>query len=398
MDPLSLTATLVGLITAAAQGYNVLASFVDRVKSAPNSTRSVLGEVSDICMCLKQLKEFLVDGGEAPRSRPSSVTVEQIVIVLTNLALLISELQGLIEGSGLDQPMGIIDRVKWLSKEGEISKLLVRLQASKASLTLMVTTLTCTSVDEANRSILYLADLVEQVLKENQSLSLRMKSMESILAEFLGMTCKDHSEDGDRNKHVAAGVSQFGFTFEEELEASRVYGRAATRNKRVSITPSTVSMGWSFVSHVTLSEVSNLSLISLPLSAKELRNGHCYSTNTNNTGDMDLSLLYPWYNPPPYKSAFIRSSPTTANGEIVHRYDRFDSTGETLHAKISKKKQKLLPSVAEEQYWQVFKSQMESTYPKAPSYARDPIFASLNEKDKVKEKLNPIYERLSAMD
>ena len=142
MDPLSLTATLVGLITAAAQGYNVLASFVDRVKSAPNSTRSVLGEVSDICMCLKQLKEFLVDGGEAPRSRPSSVTVEQIVIVLTNLALLISELQGLIEGSGLDQPMGIIDRVKWLSKEGEISKLLVRLQASKASLTLMVTTLT----------------------------------------------------------------------------------------------------------------------------------------------------------------------------------------------------------------------------------------------------------------
>ena len=136
-----------------------------------------------------------------------------------------------------------------------------------------------------------------------------MKSMESILAEFLGMTCKDHSEDGDRNKHVAAGVSQFGFTFEEELEASRVYGRAATRNKRVSITPSTVSMGWSFVSHVTLSEVSNLSLISLPLSAKELRNGHCYSTNTNNTGDMDLSLLYPWYNPPPYVCRPVISLP-----------------------------------------------------------------------------------------
>ena len=55
-------------------------------------------------------------------------------------------------------------------------------------------------------------------------------------------------------------------------------------------------------------------------------------------------------------------------GEIVHLYDQFGSAGEALHSRVSKKKEKPLPSVAEEQYWQGFKSQMESTYPNAPSY------------------------------
>lgn len=142
MDPLSLTATLVGLIAAAQQGYSLLTSFVGGVKSAPDSARSTLREVSDIYLCLKQLKDFLMEGRVAPRSQMCSIMVEQVVVVLTNLALLFSELQEVIDDLGSEQPVRIIDRIKWLSKEGDISKLLLRLQASKASLTLMVTTLT----------------------------------------------------------------------------------------------------------------------------------------------------------------------------------------------------------------------------------------------------------------
>ena len=142
MDPLSLTATLVGLIAAAQQGYSLLTSFVDGVKSAPDSARSTLREVSDIYLCLKQLKNFLMEGQVAPRSQTCSIMVEQVVVVLTNLAILFSELQEVIDGLGPEQPIRMIDRIKWLSREGDISKLLLRLQASKASLTLMVTTLT----------------------------------------------------------------------------------------------------------------------------------------------------------------------------------------------------------------------------------------------------------------
>ena len=131
-------------------------------------------------------------------------------------------------------------------------------------------------------------------------MSQRMKSLEATLGAVPRITYEDYSEEIKCNtKHDTVRAPAFGFTFEEELKTSRVYGRAAVKNKRVSVTPSTMSMGWSFLSHVTISEISDLSVISLPLSAGELRNGHHYVSTTTDTTGLDTSLLYPWYNPPP---------------------------------------------------------------------------------------------------
>ena len=142
MDPLSVSASLIGVITAAVQVSGLLKDFIDDVKSAPESARNVLREVVDISISLQQLQEFLLGKQVASRSRTSFIMVEQVVVVLTGCVMIFSELEQVLEVPKADKSMGIRDRLKWVTKEPAVLQVLGRLQASKASLNLMLTTLT----------------------------------------------------------------------------------------------------------------------------------------------------------------------------------------------------------------------------------------------------------------
>ena len=142
MDPLSASASLVGLLTAAAQVTKLLTSLIQDAKEAPDSCRSVLREVTGISICLHQLQGFLIGAQEAPRSRTSLILVEQALVVLSDCVLTFSDLEQNLESLKTENPMGVLDRLKWLNKEPLINKLISRLQASKASLNLILTTLT----------------------------------------------------------------------------------------------------------------------------------------------------------------------------------------------------------------------------------------------------------------
>ena len=142
MDPLSVSASLIGVITAAVQVSGLLKEFIDNVKGAPESARNVLREVLDVSISLQQLQEFLLGKQVASIARTSFIMVEQVVVVLTDCVITFSELEQVLETSKADRPMGIRDRLKWVSKEPAVIQVLGRLQASKASLNLMLTTLT----------------------------------------------------------------------------------------------------------------------------------------------------------------------------------------------------------------------------------------------------------------
>ncbi len=73
-----------------------------------------------------------------------------------------------------------------------------------------------------------------------------------------------------------------GFTFEQDLFASRPYARAINRRPSWSATSSVVpTMGWSYLSGLSLADVSEVSILSLPLSPQEQWNGHRYVTARN---------------------------------------------------------------------------------------------------------------------
>ena len=69
--------------------------------------------------------------------------------------------------------------------------------------------------------------------------------------------------------------SNFNFTFDQDLNNSRAYARARKRSSTWSIASSTVhTMSWSYLSNLSLAEISDLSVIGLPISAQEFWNGH----------------------------------------------------------------------------------------------------------------------------
>ena len=141
MDPLSISASIIGITTAALQVSRVLKTFVEGANGARTSARSVLMEVTGIYVCLHQLQDFLLGKREASRSRRSLVMIEHLIIVFTDCVSIFSELEQTLESLNTDERMGIIDKLKWSMKETAISKLLLRLQSSKASLNFMLTIL-----------------------------------------------------------------------------------------------------------------------------------------------------------------------------------------------------------------------------------------------------------------
>ena len=152
------------------------------------------------------------------------------------------------------------------------------------------------SIDEASTSVKRLTDVVHQVLESNQDMSRRLKSLEnfSSMAEDTSSETVTLVNDSNQSAHKAQEPAR---EFEEDLRSSRVYGRMASKAKRASVASSHLSNGWSFLSTASLSDVSNISVISLPISAKSLWNSHRYS-HVGHIPSIDSALLDPWYNPP----------------------------------------------------------------------------------------------------
>ena len=141
MDPISVSSSVIGILAAAAAITSSVTGFVRSVKDAPKSTQHVLSEVADIRICLVQLQSFLLGMSTAPISRTSLLMVQQILVSLTECVTTFSELEETLDPLIRGQ-QSTLDKLKWVSKEQAISRLLERLRSSKISLGLMLTTLT----------------------------------------------------------------------------------------------------------------------------------------------------------------------------------------------------------------------------------------------------------------
>lgn len=141
MEPLSVTASIVGILYAAAQVAPVLSSFVRNPKGAPKLAQAVLDEVNGLSAVLSQLQTFLLGTASSSRSRASLILVEQVLVTLAECVITFSELEDVLEIARIETDFKLFDRVKWAMKESKVSDIQVRLQSNKTSLTLMLTIL-----------------------------------------------------------------------------------------------------------------------------------------------------------------------------------------------------------------------------------------------------------------
>ena len=149
MDPLSVSAAVVGILGASAASISTLRSIWNTISEAPKFAQDVLSEVTAISGCLGQLQTFLLNIDAVDRSRTALLMVDQVLVSLTECVSVFSELQkllDLVKGDGeINQPkdkMPLASRLKVASREQNIKDVVVRLQASKSTLNLMLTTLT----------------------------------------------------------------------------------------------------------------------------------------------------------------------------------------------------------------------------------------------------------------
>ena len=142
MEPLSIAASVAGLLGATAKVSTTLTTFIRGTVDAPKLANGVLQEVSDISACLGQLQAFLVGTRVGSRSRTALIMVEQVVAILTACVMTFSELEEILESLKDRMPTGVGSRIAWMKKEPALAKLCLRLNSSKQSLNLMLTTLT----------------------------------------------------------------------------------------------------------------------------------------------------------------------------------------------------------------------------------------------------------------
>ena len=178
---------------------------------------------------------------------------------------------------------------------------------------------TSTSTGEAQSSAKQLTTVIQQVLESNLEISQRMASLEMRTlgnSQRPAPTLKAHDidaendtihtiKDADESDEDITGRSrlvetqrttredldqaisntqgsQFSFTFDQDLSNSRPYARAMKRNSEISTISSTIhTMGWSCLSGVSLADISEISVVGLPISPQELWNSYHYLSQNN---------------------------------------------------------------------------------------------------------------------
>jgi hypothetical protein len=151
---------------------------------------------------------------------------------------------------------------------------------------------------EAETAMTLLCDSVEQLLASNQDLSRRLRGMdaESInRTAFIGSSENDASSTGlnqpaitpNEKMNIGTERNQYGFAFEEDLLASRVYKRPLFSNSRESLLTSAArSTASSILSALSISDVSNISILAVPIYAHEISNSRRYTF-----GDLHPKML-----------------------------------------------------------------------------------------------------------
>lgn len=138
MDPLSISASIAGLILAAATVSSSLTTLVKSIKSASKLADCVLLEVAEIRLSLAQLQTYLSKPRTNPRSRETLLLMDQVTVTLTTCVETFSELEKVLVAVQAGRPLRPGTIVRWTRKEPTIMMLLARLRTSKTSMSLML--------------------------------------------------------------------------------------------------------------------------------------------------------------------------------------------------------------------------------------------------------------------
>jgi hypothetical protein len=142
MDPLSVSASIAGILTAAGTVILILSKITD----APQSVQDIHTEVVHIELVFKALQRFLDTTTRIASERAALISFEDVIVILTQTVLVFSELETLIRSfasqSNREGPvssrLSAWRRITWVFQQPAALRLVNQLQRHKASLTLIL--------------------------------------------------------------------------------------------------------------------------------------------------------------------------------------------------------------------------------------------------------------------
>ncbi|KAE9363827.1 hypothetical protein N431DRAFT_521181 [Stipitochalara longipes BDJ] len=299
MEPLSITMAVIGLLKTANEVSSGIARFVSSKNNGSKEIRDVKTTVDTLRSVLLQLQLLLLNHGKIDERRSSMILVDELVATLTACVMTFSDLDSCVEGLESDERLGILGSVRWASKSAELRRYERNLEAHKTSLGLIVNILSCQSAHNLANDAAELKVMMVRVLNSNKALAERMSMLESVQWQHSPQKRRDYKTasafgqdtiaepDADIPESFVpeAPKGHPAFTFEEDLSKSWVYQRSLIRGPRTfSIASSKrltqVTQSWSVLSGISLSQISNIAVQSLPIFQDDLKDNHLYDFGT----------------------------------------------------------------------------------------------------------------------
>ena len=140
-DPLSLGASVVGILSVAGHVSKKPFDFIQNTREAPDQAHETLREVNELRLILGQCQTLLSRNEQSRVPGASRLLVEDIATVITGCVLSVSKLERLLTEAETENGLNVIDRMKWAWREEKMAKITGRLISRKQSMSLMVTIL-----------------------------------------------------------------------------------------------------------------------------------------------------------------------------------------------------------------------------------------------------------------
>lgn len=138
MDPLSVAASVAGLISLAGQLVPALYNLGSTLKDANADAQAAASEIAGMSIVLQGLQAYIMGRSRASPQRLQLITVEHITASLTACVITYSELDVVLKALHVESGLRVWDRAVWFLKQEKVDDLIRRIQNHKLTFTCML--------------------------------------------------------------------------------------------------------------------------------------------------------------------------------------------------------------------------------------------------------------------
>lgn len=138
-EPLSLAASIAGLVSLAGQLYTTLDKFISNVRDAPALAQTIPSEIKSFRNSLKALSDVLSSPSPPYSSqRGALISADYVVVSFTDAVLLFSQIDVVVIPLASFTEFNIAAKTQWARKKQKLNELASRLQWQKHTLVLQL--------------------------------------------------------------------------------------------------------------------------------------------------------------------------------------------------------------------------------------------------------------------